>query len=175
MDNPFNLYGTVASPVPIVSTLPPDSDPLLLGLSLDGFREFLAAYGGRDSFEGMTTDNVKRSFLLPATSAARASYCDLLRARTSPHVSRANRFVSHVYTAPFMKGLCALEAWEVRQVAAGDAGPFFYYFDLFVVNQHAQSAVVPFEVLRDEFGRGVRGVGHTLLIMEWKEAVALKV
>jgi tetratricopeptide (TPR) repeat protein len=43
--------------------------------------------------------------------------------------------------------------------------PYFYYFDLLVVNQHGP-AVVPFESLRNTFAAGVLGAGRTLLILD---------
>jgi tetratricopeptide (TPR) repeat protein len=147
----------------------------LVGISLAGLRAFIDAHGGRRSLEGQTTNDVKGSCVLPDTATAQCSYADVVRAGSTPHhIGRANKFISHVYSAPFLKAVDAVEAWEERQAAAGCRGPFFYYFDLFVVNQHGQSAIVPFDVLRDEFGSGVRGVGHTLLLMEWAEATALK-
>jgi len=85
---------------------------------------------------------------------------------------RANVFISHAYDYSFIKVVDAVRAWEARQPAG--SGPFFYYFDLLVVNQHGQGAVVPFEVLRDEFGGGVRGIGRTLLFLDWHAPIALQ-
>jgi hypothetical protein len=49
----------------------------------------------------------------------------------------------------------------------------FYYFDLLVVNQHSQGAVVAPEVLMAEFGGGVRSIGYTLLVLEWDNPLPL--
>lgn len=146
----------------------------LVGISLSGLRAFVEANGGRRAFEGKSTNDVKAAFVLPCTAVSAQSYASVARASGSPHIGRANRFLSHVYSAPFLKSLDALEAWEEQEAAAGRSTPSFYYFDLFVVNQHGQGPVIPFAELRDEFGNGVRGVGHTLLLMEWADATALR-
>lgn len=145
----------------------------MVGLSLGGFCEFIDSHGGRDAFIGLSTSDVKRQFLLPSTATTKSSYADVLQRLGSPHVGTANKFISHVYASPFLKIVDAIGAWEARQ-DVDESLTYFYYFDLFVVNQHGQGAVVPFEVLRDEFGGGVRAIGHTLLCMEWAEAAALK-
>lgn len=134
----------------------------LAGLSLAGFDAVVDAAGGRTALEGKTTLWLKESLVLPATRDSRVAYTALLPAATH---GRATHFVSHAYDYTFLKAVDALRAWEARQPAGG--GPFFYYFDLLVVNQHAQAEKVAFETLRDEFGGGVRGTGHTLLFLEW--------
>ena len=155
------------------SAAPPLLPGGLIGVSLAGFRAFVEAHGGRRAFVGKTTNDVKHAFVLPYTEVLQRSYAEVVHAAGSIHVGCANRFISHVYSAPFLKALDAIEAWEEQQSAAGQSSLFFYYFDLLVVNQWGQGPVIPFDVLRDEFSRGVQGVGHTLLLMEWAEATAL--
>ena len=115
------------------------------GLSLAGFREIIDLLGGRAALEGKTTSNVKVA-VLEITLAAVSTAVALLR---PGHVSRATVFLSHEYGGVFLDAVDAAEAWEKRQLP--EQPQFFYYFDLFVVNQHGQGAVVPFEVLRDTF------------------------
>ncbi len=77
------------------------------------------------------------------------------------------------YDYVFLDVVEAVRAWEAAQADKG-AHTTFYYFDLLVVNQHLQDAVVPFEVLRDEFSDGVRSIGRTLLVLKWDNPVPLR-
>lgn len=146
----------------------------LLGLSLAGFLAFIDSNGGREEFstQALTTADVKHKIVLPVTAKSRLSFTDLLEQEGSTHVAPATQFISHVYSAPFLKTVDAISAWEARQSVPH--GPHLYYFDLLVVNQHSQSSVVPFDVLRDTFAAGVRSVGHTLLCLEWADAVPMR-
>jgi hypothetical protein len=154
---------------------PSKKDPPLTGLSLAGFRVFIDSHGGRGAFKGKSTEAVKREFVLPAVASSGVSYCEELLATGSPNVAPATHFVSHAYAAPFLKSVDALEAWEERQIAAGATGPFIYFFDLLVLRPRgvAESSV-SMEVLCNDFGTGMRGIGHTLLLMEWGSVAALK-
>jgi hypothetical protein len=182
------LFGTRATDIaqapviaraPVIAQAPVVAQGTMLkGLSLPGFYKLLEDHGGRDAFAYMSTNDVKYRYVIPGTAAERMSFCETLERSSAsgqhPHVARANRFVSHVYSARFLKVVDALSLYESRQRDLGHIGPFFYYFDLLVVNQHSQADVIPFEVLRDEFGNGVRNIGHTLMLTEWKEAEALR-
>jgi hypothetical protein len=68
----------------------------------------------------------------------------------------------------------AAAAWEAPDERVAKGGVIFYYFDLAVVNQHGQTGVVSFEALRDEFGGGVRGVGHTLFLLRYADPLSLR-
>lgn len=84
----------------------------------------------------------------------------------------ANVFISHAYDYLFLDVFDAMKEWE-RSRAGGASTTFYYYFDLFAVNQHTQSGIVPFEVLRDEFGGSVSAIGHTLLVLKWTNPIPL--
>lgn len=124
----------------------------------------------RERLCGVSTEKLKTDHVLPYTAASRVSLASQLRAAGSAHVAPANVFISHAYQYNFLDVFDAMLSWEAAQRAVGDTapGPFFYYFDLFCVNQHSQNqnAVVPFEVLRDEFGGSVRAIGRTLLVLK---------
>ena len=140
----------------------------LLGVSSAGFAAVVAAAGGRAALQGKTAEWLKHAFVLPATVATAAPYADLLEAQTSgaepPVVGRATAFLSHSYDGDFLDAVDAVTAWEAEADKAG--GPHYFYFDLFVVNQHQQSSVVDFETLRTEFGRGVEGTGAFLFLLD---------
>lgn len=138
-----------------------------LGISLDGFEEFISVHHGRERFQGLTTNDVKK-IVLAVTKAASTSYASMLLARGSRHVSGATQFVSHVYSARFLDTVDALAAWERGDFAQGghSKAPQYYYFDVLSVDQTNQKAVVEFEVLRNTFEAGVRDIGSTLLVLD---------
>ena len=140
------------------------------GLSLDALRAFIQACGGRARLENLTTCEVKLKFVLPMTLEQRVSYSELLLQRGDPGAREANRFISHAYDYKFLNVIDAIEAREGR---GSRCEPLFFYFDLLVVNQHGQSAVVAPETLMEEFGGGVRSIGYTLLVLEWDNPLPL--
>lgn len=147
------------------------------GITLAAFHRAVDLAGGRGVVAGKSTAWLKYNVILPHTRAGKCSFSTEIAANSDPARSirtcgRANVFISHAYDYMFLNVLDAVTAWEAQQPVA--SGPFFYYFDLFVVNQHGQDGVVPFEVLRDEFGGGVRGIGRTLLFLDWRHPVALR-
>ncbi len=107
--------------------------------------------------------------VLPATASDKTAYVTPLAAAHSPFVAPATAFISHAYDDEFLGVLDAVAALEAREGSSA-----FYYFDLLVVNQHGQDAIVPFEVLRDEFGRSVRAIGRTLLVLRWANPIPLQ-
>jgi tetratricopeptide (TPR) repeat protein len=90
-------------------------------------------------------------------------------------VGPANAFLSHSYGYRYVDVLRAVRAWEARQAALGRSGPFFYYFDLAVVNQHQQPGTVDARVLGSEFGEGVKACGRTLLVLRWADYAELAI
>ncbi len=139
-----------------------------LGISLQGLLALVEAHGGRSALAGLSTGAIKR-LVLAATAHTRTSYAAQLLAAGSPHAAPATAFISHAYDDEFLGVLDAVAALEAREGASA-----FYYFDLLVVNQHGQGAVMPFEALRDEFGRSVLAIGRTLLVLRWANPIPLQ-
>ena len=135
------------------------------GISLAGFRALIDAHGGRAELEGKSTAWVKLNVVIPATAPAKTPFTALM---DGAHVAPATAFVSHAYDDEFLGMVDSIAALEAREGSSA-----FYYFDLLVVNQHGQDAVVPFEVLRDEFGQSVRAIGRTLLYLRWADPIPL--
>lgn len=139
-----------------------------LGISCAGLCAFIDAHGGRGEFASLTTGDVKTTFVLPATASDRCAYVDIIVAGIdidgTALVAPATAFVSHAYFYPFLDVVDAIGAWEAARPPGCPCT--YFYFDLLVVNQHGQSAVVPFETLRDEFGGGVTAAGRTLLVLD---------
>lgn len=112
--------------------------------------------------------------MLPATAAARGPYVDVLfAAGGGAFVGEATAFISHAYAYPFLTVVDAVAAWEARhwQGVGQPAKAPFYYFDLFVVNQHGQTMGVPPEVLWAEFCGAVVRIQRTLLVCAWRSAI----
>lgn len=146
------------------------------GLSLAGLEALAVAARGPSwrLAPELTTEKLKTEFVVPETRKAQCAYADVLAAlpNGAELVGAATAFLSHVYGYRFEDVLDAAHAWEQRQPAG--SGPWFYYYDLAVVNQHANNGVVGFEVLRDEFGGGVAAAGRTLLVLRWEKPEALE-
>ena len=141
-----------------------------LGLSLDGFKALVNELGA--SLAGRTTAWLKFYYILPATAAAKQSYCAMRQQQDTPHVRPANKFVSHAYDYLFLDVFEAIAQWEAAQPPGSPCA--YYYFDLFAVNQHGQDAIVPFEVLRDEFAGSLRAIGCTLLVLHSEDPLPLR-
>ena len=135
------------------------------GISLAGFRALIDAHGGRAELEGKSTQWVKLNVVIPATAPAKTPFTALM---DGAHVAPATAFVSHAYDDEFLGMVDSIATLEAREGSSA-----FYYFDLLVVNQHGQDAIVPFEVLRDEFGQSVRAIGRTLLYLRWANPIPL--
>lgn len=145
------------------------------GLSLAGLRALRGDAIAKGWVPGTTTA-LKYDFVLGATAEGR-TYAALLAARPDGAALEgpASVFLSHAYDYNFDDVLDAATAWEAKQ----QRGTFFYYFDLAVVDQHAQKSaaqagVVAPNVLSDEFGEGVRAIARTVLVLCWESPLVLQ-
>lgn len=145
----------------------PATPPRGFGVSLAAFDFAIAAAGGRAAIADKTTAWTKEHVVLPATRATSSSYADVLfAAGGAAFVGEATAFLSHAYAYPFLAVVDAVRAWEVATGAST-----FYYFDLFVVNQHGQTMGVRPELLWAEFCGNVERIGRTLLVCMWRSPV----
>lgn len=144
------------------------------GLSLAGLDALAEDAGGHVAIAEWTTSKLK-DFVVSATKLNSIAYADELSSRSegASFVGPANAFLSHSYRYKFVDVLDAVRAWQMRQAEKGLEGPWFYYFDLAVVNQHGQKGTVGFEVLRSEFGDSVAACGRTLLVLRWADSSEL--
>ena len=136
------------------------------GISLAGFCSLIDACGGRAELEGKSTAWVKLNVVIPATDPTKTPYAALM---DGAHVAPATAFISHAYDDEFLGLVDSIAALEAREGTSS-----FYYFDLLLVNQHGEGAKVPFEALRDEFGKSVRAIGRTLLYLRWADPIPLR-
>jgi hypothetical protein len=106
-----------------------------LGISWDALKKFCFEHQGQLS--GLSTRLVRDGFIIPATAHTKRAYSDLY-----PRMfGKANVFVSHAWLYKFKEDLvAALEAW-VNSQDQSPAGGWFFWIDIFVVNQHHQVQV----------------------------------
>ena len=145
----------------------PAAPPRGFGVSIAAFDAVIDAAGGRESLLDKSTAWVKENIVLPATRDAMVPYISVLRAWSgAQYVDEATAFISHAYAYPFLAVVDAVRAWEAQQPASA-----FYYFDLFVVNQHGQTMGVRPELLWNEFCGNVARIGRTLVVCMWRSPI----
>jgi hypothetical protein len=83
-----------------------DSFPMVGG-SINLLVSFVHENGGDRAFQGLTTDDVKNLFVIPATVKTQQSMCQLLQARGDRRIGRPSWFVSHAWKYTFLQLLQA--------------------------------------------------------------------
>ena len=79
-----------------------DSFPMV-GCSIALMVDFVEEHGGKQAFDGLTTDDVKNRFVLAATAATQQSLCQQRQASGDTRVGRPRFFVSHAWKYQFLK------------------------------------------------------------------------
>ncbi|KAF0697589.1 Aste57867_11737 [Aphanomyces stellatus] len=109
------------------------------GLTLAFFKQFVDTYGGRDAFQGLTTEQVCHRFVIPHTESGRLSLVDHVK-RNDPNgdlfVRPATWFVSHAWNYLFLEVIDALDHFMDEQGLTGQKGSTGLWFCLFNNNQH---------------------------------------
>jgi hypothetical protein len=97
-------YGSFsASSAEDATRVPALSPSPLTGLSAAGFDAVIAAAGGRAALAGVTTEQLKRTLVLPSTRHLAVPYCELLLAEHGAGaVGPATAFLSHAYDYRFL-------------------------------------------------------------------------
>ena len=142
--------------------------------------------------EYLTTDDLCKLVVLPRTvatdGAASRSFCELLAARwhassgvRGEPVARATHFVSHAWKYDARRVAATLREWSDRESdadldrGAGEAQPHRFWFDSFVLDQHAAAAgKFTSAFWFHGFSNAIETMGHTLVIlMPWRNAIPL--
>jgi tetratricopeptide (TPR) repeat protein len=126
--------------------------------------------GGRGALQGKTTGWLKHNHVKPATAATAGPYSLLLE---PPLTGPATVFLSHAYDYAFLDVVDAAAAFEAAQPPPVRGERLFFYFDLLVVDQHAQAAEVSYEDLSREFGRSARTIGRMAFVLSFDAPVSL--
>jgi hypothetical protein len=166
---PVNLNLAAApAPAAIDPTDPDWFDPL--GIPLVCILEFIERHGGRPAFEGLTTSQVKRRFIMPETSASKQSLCDQLRCGGDPRVQEAQWFVSHAWQYQFLDVVSSLQLFLASEP---DGGTATLWFDAFSTSQHDTYARSPLWWQRT-FVNAIGRMGRLLMVLTpWTNPVTL--
>jgi hypothetical protein len=155
----------------VLQTDSPLPDALVsLGVSAGFLRDFQATLTDPD----ITTEDLCNVIIKPATLAQRCAFLDTLRGRTDSSgksaTGKATVFVSH--------------AWRYRvndvintMLDFASANPdtdHYFWFDIFVNNQHAEGLNHPFEWWCSTFKDNIAAIGKVLLVMTpWDAPIPL--
>ncbi len=138
-----------------MSTTPPITN---CGVKLSYFTHFIEAFGGRETFQGLTTTDVCEKFVKPATANEQSSWIEHLQGENSPAVGVASAFISHAWHYHFVDGVDAM-----IDHFAGEEDPVIW-FDLFCNNQH-KAVDLPFEWWCNTFKSAIASLNRTVVIL----------
>ena len=116
-----------------------------------------------------TTTDICNLVVKPATLARKCSFIDLIATdqddQGKPHVGQATVFVSHAWKYKFVDNVDVMEQHAKKQPAA------YFWFDLFVNNQHG-TETVPQEWWSTTFRESIKSIGSVLLVMSpWNNPI----
>ena len=150
------------------------------GVSLEFLKNFVEQHkiGAR-----MTTNQVCSDVIKSATSLSSSSYYELLQhldfttkaAATNPSdeiawAGRSHYFLSHSWSYRFVDVVGIIEAFE-EQAGFSASEPRYYWFDVFVMNQHSADELGH---LLGNLQESVSAPGKLLLVVDsWREPAAL--
>ncbi|CAK4664769.1 unnamed protein product [Aphanomyces euteiches] len=146
-----------------------------LGLSLTYFKRFIDIHGGRSAFDGLSTGDVCRQFLLPYTATTKLSLVEHVRQLPDGHLyaKPATWFVSHAWSYLFLDVVDALtDFFQENDLDESLA----VWFCTFCNNQHAiQDQIYDFEHWFGIFRSSLRAIGNVVMVMSpWNDPVTLK-
>ena len=152
-----------------MSAAPPIADAFPVdGAPLPFLREFIDANGGEACFQGLTTDDVKDRFVVPATLASKLSLCEQMQRAGDARIQPATWFVSHAWRYRFLDLVRALEAFF-----ADPGGVVIIWLDLFSTSQHSTFSRPP-EWWQQTFVTAIGRMGQMVMVMTpWDNPVCL--
>mmetsp|Transcript_23809 Transcript_23809/g.32625 ORF Transcript_23809/g.32625 Transcript_23809/m.32625 type:complete len:347 (+) Transcript_23809:71-1111(+) len=138
----------------------------LHGLGLSHVGEFIEAYGGRQAFEGWSSEDVCVKIVKPLTERLQCSYVDLLRAIKHPACregKKADVFVSHAWKCNFLVVVDSL-----LHHFADRLDTIVVWFDVFTINQHTWLEWWDLE----STCKGIKDIGNTVMVLtSWQDPV----
>ena len=164
---PSNL--TVLPPKVAVDAADPDGFDSL-GLPLSCILEFIERNGGHAAFEGLTTSQVKRRFIMPETDATKQSLCEQLRRNGDARIKDAQWFVSHAWQYKFLDVVSSLQSFLASEP---DGAAATLWIDAFSTSQHDTYARAPIWWQRT-FVNAIGRMGRLLMVVTpWINPVTL--
>jgi tetratricopeptide (TPR) repeat protein len=141
-----------------------------LGLPLSCIVEFSQRNGGEAAFQGLTTSQVKRRFIMPETLGTKLSLCEQLRAAGDARVKDAQWFVSHAWQYKFLDVVSSLQAFLAAEPDGADAT---LWFDAFSTSQHDTYSRPPMWWQRT-FVNSIGRMGRLVMVLTpWTDPVTL--
>ncbi len=139
-----------------------------LGISLQHLKSFSLEH--TDQLDGLTTSQVRDLIIKPATAHIKGSYADL-----HPEMfQQANVFVSHAWRSIIDEDVVkGIEAREMEQPKSSTVECFYYWIDIFTVNQHvdlpemqsSEEEARNFEIFADAFESVLQSIGQTIVLL----------
>jgi tetratricopeptide (TPR) repeat protein len=141
-----------------------------LGIPFECILEFIQRHGGESAFEGLTTSQVKRRFIMPETLHSKLSLCEQLRAAGDTRVADAQIFVSHAWQYKFMDVVRALQSFLA---AEADGAGARLWLDAFSTSQHETYCRPPLWWQRT-FVNAIGRMGRLVMVLTpWVNPIAL--
>ena len=151
-----------------MSASSPADDFPMDGAPISFLREFIDANGGEASFQGLTTDDVKDSFIVPQTQATKLSLFAQMKQAGDARIQPATWFVSHAWKYKFLDLVKALEAFF-----ADKGGVVIIWLDLFSTSQHSTFSKPP-EWWQQTFVTAIGQMGQMVMVMTpWDNPICL--
>jgi hypothetical protein len=127
----------------IAEDTPKDNNEFPLhGISMRGFRNFIASCGGKEVLRGLTCTEVKDQFVIEQTDVEKKSYCRMIEdrerglPRSEATVGKATIFLSFAYISPFNSLFQCLLDHLMANVDNFEETEYIW-ISFFSVNQHA--------------------------------------
>ncbi len=140
------------------------------GVRLSFLQEFIEECGGKEKISHLTTNDICREIVIPATIDMQWSYCDWLQSMYHPGFGeRADVFISHAWQYKFIDVIDAL--FEHFPLQERDS--MVVWFDVFCVNQHDLSSK-EFDWWNDTFQAAIGQIGYTVMVLApWDDPLPL--
>ncbi|KAF0690975.1 hypothetical protein As57867_017653, partial [Aphanomyces stellatus] len=146
------------------------------GLTLSFFKHFVNLHGGRDAFQGITTNQVCHLFVIPYTEATKLSLVDHIERNDSDgrvYVRRATWFVSHAWNYLFLDVIDALDFFMDEHDLKNEKDSAGLWFCLFNNNQH-DIKVLPFQHWFTTFKTALTAIGNVVMVFcPWNNPTTL--
>ncbi|KAF0693170.1 Aste57867_15828 [Aphanomyces stellatus] len=154
--------------------LVPSTPPL--GLTLGFFKHFVDLHGGRDVFQGLSTECVCNRFVKPFTKASQVSLVEHVRRHGledgDTYAKDATWFVSHAWSYLFLDVVDALDAFFADQGVAGD--DIAVWFCMFNNNQHSDDDAHGFHYWAGSFQLALVAIQNVVMVLSpWNNPTTL--
>ncbi|KAF0697588.1 Aste57867_11736 [Aphanomyces stellatus] len=146
------------------------------GLSLTYFKHFVDAFGGREAFQDLTTEQVCRQFVIPFTKSTTLSLVDHVERfvfNGNLYVQPAAWFVSHAWSYVFLDVVDALDHFMDEHNLTNEKDTVGLWFCTFNNNQH-KAREQSFLHWYTTFKTALIAIGNVVMVFSpWNNPTAL--